>query len=467
MGAACLLAFPVGSASADDSANPVLLVTVKPTIGASPQATSISVNEANENVDISKENITVYEPPPYQPNPETLSGTSIARVAELAGAAPSSVSSAIISNPEIPLQTYTVTGAEITGGFPGDPNAYDASPCFALFVIRAESGDPDGWDFYRPMAGPGDNNSPVVGSDGGDLDVTVNVTGAILDVGTPTVSPTTTTAGVSVQFTASASVIKDGASDTGPFTYSWDFGDGSNPGSGASTTHSYSAGTWDARVTVTDANGNQGISSQVPITVNAKGTTITTNTTPANTTPTNTTPTTPAGGGGGGGGGGGSPTGTGKSPAAPAGKSPTGRGTGPKKAQSSGALRSAPAVVTGAGTGSGHSGSGSGAAGHGPAGYAGGVHGGSGRRTKGGTVGGAIPTGRGKVGYLLTASRVVPLTVNKSLLVHAVARASGGSGGSVVPLGWILGVLALLIVFSSGALRALEPRAQYRKLAPS
>jgi len=428
------------------------------------------LEEANDNIDINDEEITLDQLPPYSPELDTKSGTSLALVADLAGVAPSSVNSAIISNPEIPSQTYEATGAEITSGFTGDPNAADTRPCYALFAIRGSVSDPGdaGFDFVRPMAEPGDYNPLIRGADGQDLDVKLNVAGAILDVGTPTASPSTVAAGTPVQFTASSSVLKNNASDPGPFTYSWDFGDGSAPGSGPSPTYKYpKAGTWRAEVTVTDAAGNQGISPPVTITVRAKSTT-TTPTTP--TTPkTSTTPTTgsstPGGGGPGGGGGGGSPVGTGKSPGAPSGHKSSGSGTGPKKAQSSGALHGVPAVVVG--SGSGQSESGSGSAGRGPAGYSDGVHGGAGQRAKGATVGGPVPTGRGKTGYLLNGSTPVPLTVNKSLRLQAVARASGGSGGSVGPLGWILGVLALVIVFSAGALRALEPRAQYRKLAAS
>jgi len=130
---------------------------------------------------------------------------------------------------------------------------------------------------------------------------------------------------------------------------------------------------------------------------------------------------------------------------------------------SSGALNGTPAVSTA--TGSGHSASGSGTAGRGAGGSASGVQGGSGRRAKGATAGAQRATRDGKVGYLLNAPASRPLSVDKSLFVQAVARASGGSGGSVGPLGWILGGAALVAVLMSGALRALEPRARYRRLA--
>ncbi len=52
---------------------------------------------------------------------------------------------------------------------------------------------------------------------------------------------------------------------TPPYTYDVDYGDGTN---GPGTTHVYaSAGTFQAKVTVTDANGDQGVSNTVPITV--------------------------------------------------------------------------------------------------------------------------------------------------------------------------------------------------------
>ena len=54
-------------------------------------------------------------------------------------------------------------------------------------------------------------------------------------------------------------VAFNGSSSTSPAGitgYDWDFGDGSAHGSGATTSHTYAVGTWTARLTVTDGNGN-------------------------------------------------------------------------------------------------------------------------------------------------------------------------------------------------------------------
>ena len=44
--------------------------------------------------------------------------------------------------------------------------------------------------------------------------------------------------------------------DNDPLTYSWDFADGSDPGAGVETTHSYAAGTRTVTLTVSDDHGN-------------------------------------------------------------------------------------------------------------------------------------------------------------------------------------------------------------------
>lgn len=69
-----------------------------------------------------------------------------------------------------------------------------------------------------------------------------------------TASPSPTTVGTSVSFDGTASHDPNsGGSITG---YSWNFGDGSAAGSGATVNHSYtSAGTYTVKLTVTDAEG--------------------------------------------------------------------------------------------------------------------------------------------------------------------------------------------------------------------
>jgi PKD repeat protein len=80
------------------------------------------------------------------------------------------------------------------------------------------------------------------------------------------VSQTGATTGQSLTFTAAAS---GGAG--APYTFSWDFGDGSTS-TGSSVTHSYSSpGTYVAKVTATDSLGGTNTTSLATITVSAQG----------------------------------------------------------------------------------------------------------------------------------------------------------------------------------------------------
>jgi chitodextrinase len=80
--------------------------------------------------------------------------------------------------------------------------------------------------------------------------------------GTITLSSNSPTAGQSLTFTGAFS------GGTGPYTYAWDFGDGST-GSGVSPSHVYSAsGNYTVKVTVTDAVGRTSVQTQV-VTVGA------------------------------------------------------------------------------------------------------------------------------------------------------------------------------------------------------
>lgn len=76
--------------------------------------------------------------------------------------------------------------------------------------------------------------------------------------------PTTGTAPLSVSFTAGSSIDPDGRIAS----YAWDFGDGQTS-SLASPAHIYAAGTYDARVTVTDTLGASTTSAPIKITANA------------------------------------------------------------------------------------------------------------------------------------------------------------------------------------------------------
>ncbi|MGW8655099.1 LamG-like jellyroll fold domain-containing protein, partial [Nocardia salmonicida] len=69
----------------------------------------------------------------------------------------------------------------------------------------------------------------------------------------PTASFTATATDLDVAFDASASAPAGSATITG---YQWDFGDDSPAGTGATTSHTYTAsGTYTAKLTVTDSNG--------------------------------------------------------------------------------------------------------------------------------------------------------------------------------------------------------------------
>ncbi len=96
-----------------------------------------------------------------------------------------------------------------------------------------------------------------------------------------TVSTNPTEVNLPVSFSAKAS------GGTLPYvSFSWNFGDGSAPGSGNTVTHSYaSAGTFRVTVTVTDSAGKTGTSTAQSLVLNAKlaASTITASPNPANT----------------------------------------------------------------------------------------------------------------------------------------------------------------------------------------
>ena len=80
-----------------------------------------------------------------------------------------------------------------------------------------------------------------------------------------TATPTSGKSPLTVAFTATGSDL-----DGDALTYRYDFGDGSKPETGRTPTHKYSkAGTYTARVTVTDTSGTTGTAT-VQITVTKK-----------------------------------------------------------------------------------------------------------------------------------------------------------------------------------------------------
>jgi PKD repeat protein len=441
------------------------------------------------------------------PGVHRVIGTSLARLAELAGVYPPAISSATVDDgnragEDLPAAgaPQTVTGSagdvnEILDGF-SDPNvADDTQPNFA--VVR---GDPansyDELFFIRPMAFPGDANGMGVGSfvtvpyipspnvSSNTIDVTFHVTGPVLQVaGAPTASSSSPSLNAAVSFTA-PTVQLNGQSDTdGDLTYSWDFGDGGAGASGASPTRAFpTAGSYQVRVTVSDAHaGAVGVSQSATVQVlQTRGGTPPTPTTPGQSQPG------PSGNGQ-----------PGSQTKAGATKPLTGGGTAPNGLSSgkhAGATRtpasapppgtSSPTAKSGGPSLTSGAGSGTSAGGTGSSGTAGGAHGAAtgkaggaahGLRTGGKDAktksGAATPVTRplDLVGFVIDpAGAQSPLSVLESqAAAHqlATARVSQGSGRSGRSVTWILGVLALISVVSWGGLRELEPGALYRKWA--
>ena len=82
-----------------------------------------------------------------------------------------------------------------------------------------------------------------------------NVTSGPQITARPTAVPNPGVAGVSVNFSVTATT------NLPPLTYAWDFGDG-NTGAGQSPTHIYAnSGNYTATVTITDSNGGRAIAS--------------------------------------------------------------------------------------------------------------------------------------------------------------------------------------------------------------
>ena len=103
------------------------------------------------------------------------------------------------------------------------------------------------------------NAGQVVGAsgNGSTLHAVLWTTGTTGLIAQTSATPAATTVGLPVTFTCAA------IGGTPPYTFSWDFGDGTT-GSGASVMHSYaSAGTWTATCTVADGAGSQTSSSTV------------------------------------------------------------------------------------------------------------------------------------------------------------------------------------------------------------
>jgi PKD repeat protein len=104
------------------------------------------------------------------------------------------------------------------------------------------------------------------------ITVPVNLTvgyGAV--VATAGASPTNGSAPLAVSFTGSAS-----GGDGGPYTYDWNFGDGTAHSNLQSPSHTYTtSGTFPVTLTVTDGHSNSGVDSHLSITVTSPPPTLT------------------------------------------------------------------------------------------------------------------------------------------------------------------------------------------------
>jgi glucose/arabinose dehydrogenase/chitodextrinase len=172
-----------------------------------------------------------------------------------------------------PIYTYShAEGQAITGGafyhstqFPG---LYEGSYFFSDYLggwIRRMNTSRQVFDFWNPQNGPVDLK---VGPDGclyylsifnGEVHKISNTTGNQLPTASFTATPNSGAPPLAVSFNGSASSDPD--SDA--LTYSWNFGDGSPLGSGATVSHTYqSSGSYVAVLTVNDGRGGNGSSSK-------------------------------------------------------------------------------------------------------------------------------------------------------------------------------------------------------------
>ncbi len=163
-----------------------------------------------------------------------------------------------------PLSGAPSASASISGLAFYTGSAYPAQYHGALFVADYSRNCivvlPDsGTGVPSPSAIPFDSapQNPVMltTEPGGDL-VYVDLNGEIHrlryqpPVASFSATPSTGAAPLTVSFDGTGS-----SAPAGIDTYDWDFGDGTPHDSGATTSHQYAAGTWTARLTITDANG--------------------------------------------------------------------------------------------------------------------------------------------------------------------------------------------------------------------
>jgi PKD repeat protein len=382
-----------------------------------------------------------------------------------------------------------LTRDEVTDGFT-DP-CKTAFACTALpdtlpnFAVIEPDQFEDDFIVLRPLRSSADYNGsdPIQTSVGGVLSVTFNIQGRPLIVGPPGQSATTVPIGGSVTFSPPTSVKFGILEDPNtPLMYSWSFGDG-NSATGTAPSDTYtSPGTYSVFVTVTDQQGNRGVSQQITVQVPAP---------PGVPRPPAFVPFPP-------------PT---PKPPTPTPPKPVVPKPVPVAPASHAVVKTAPPLSSapvhpglttstnaklrlnsaGGGSGSG-GGSGNGTGQGSGSGSATGVAGGNGTSAVGVAVGGSkvagnpttqagqaaktLPAKRtsGLVGVLIDPSGgIVSLSrAAATAASHAAsaARALAGGGRSVGVswVGWLLGGLAVALVTGGRALVEFEPRAAYRVL---
>lgn len=237
------------------------------TVHAANGTETVSIPEATVRARADVRQFMTFMPATSAPKASgNQSGLSIGGVAQLAGLVPPQVTQATVTTAAAaafgaaPSNTSLLSGTEVADGFFGDPTG---APKLAIVQSRGA----DGFDFIRPMRAPGDDNgdNEVYTAIGEDLNVAFDYAGDVLAVGPPAASDATPTVGAPVTF-STPSVTLNGATDRNGLTYAWDFGDASPAATLASPSHSYTvAGSWVARVTVTDAGGASGVSPPVTI----------------------------------------------------------------------------------------------------------------------------------------------------------------------------------------------------------
>src|SRR5262249_11713526 len=154
-----------------------------------------------------------------------------------------------------PQNTSVLSGSEVADGFSGDPTG---APKFALVQSRGA----DGFDFIRPMRTSSDDNgdNEVYTALGENLSVAFDYAGQVLAVGPPAVPDTRPRLGAALACAAPTTPLSGAAAHTG-LPDAGAFGAVTPAAAVAAPSHAYTvAGSWIARVTVTDASGASGVS---------------------------------------------------------------------------------------------------------------------------------------------------------------------------------------------------------------